>query len=233
LDFKIHFLLTNRFFHPDFLQFFIELASNNHKDWFDINRRRYETSVKEPFKEFISILIKRLSIEDDSFRELRSEDCIFRINRDIRFSKDKSPYKLFTSAIVAPGGKKKRENSGVYVELGPEHLRIYSGVYEADKDSIQRIRIGIAENEDSFKSLCNSPDFVALFGSVLGAKNKIVSSELKEVAKRQPLIYNKQWYYYVTFPSERILEEAIDDLVVTCYKVAKPMTDFFKNCVLS
>ena len=90
------------FFTPDFLQFFIELAPNNNKDWFDINRKRYENSVKEPFKKFVQQLIGELAKSNPAFESLEAKDCIFRINRDVRFSKDKIPYKMMVSAVIAP-----------------------------------------------------------------------------------------------------------------------------------
>ena len=78
------------FFNPDFLQFFIDLAPNNNKDWFDLNRKRYEAKVKEPFKLFVQHVINEIEKTDISFKELEAKDCIFRINRDNRFSKEKS-----------------------------------------------------------------------------------------------------------------------------------------------
>jgi len=67
-------LSSKRFFEPDFLQFFIELAANNHKDWFDQNRKRYELSVKDPFKKFVDFIIQKLSKEDVRFEDLESKE---------------------------------------------------------------------------------------------------------------------------------------------------------------
>jgi uncharacterized protein (TIGR02453 family) len=232
-DFKYSSLSSKRFFEPDFLQFFIELAANNHKDWFDQNRKRYELTIKEPFKKFVDVVIQDLSREDVRFKELESKECIFRINRDIRFSKDKTPYKLSRSAIVVPGGKKSRSINGVYFEMGPEHFRIYGGVYEAEKDEIQQIREGIAQNADEFKTLCNSQEFKKLYGTILGEKNKVLPSELKSAALDEPLIFNKQWYFFCEFTPEIILEEGLDELVLKCYRIGKPISDFFEKCRLN
>ena len=96
------------FFEKDFLDFFIELAPNNNKDWFDLNRHRYANSVREPFKKFVSHMIENMSKDMPELKDLEPKDCTFRVNRDIRFSKDKTPYKLRMSALITPGGKKKR-----------------------------------------------------------------------------------------------------------------------------
>ena len=78
------------YFSPDYLKFFIELAPNNNKDWFDKNRERYRISVKEPFENFVEKLVMELR-KTEEVMEGRPSDFIFRVNKDIRFSKDKSP----------------------------------------------------------------------------------------------------------------------------------------------
>jgi uncharacterized protein (TIGR02453 family) len=89
------------YFEKDYFEFFKELAANNHKEWFDVNRSRYHSSVKEPFDKFIADLITEVHKIDKKI-EIAPKDAIFRINRDIRFSKDKTPYKLNRSAIISP-----------------------------------------------------------------------------------------------------------------------------------
>jgi hypothetical protein len=125
------------FFEPDFLQFFKDLAPNNNKDWFDVNRKRYEEIVKIPFKKFVQHVISEMAKKDSAFKSLEAKDCIFRINRDVRFSKEKQPYKLMVSAVISPKGKKDKAINGVYFELTPEHVRVYGGVYEIEKDDLQ------------------------------------------------------------------------------------------------
>jgi len=176
------------FFTKDFLDFFIELAANNNKDWFDLNRARYEKSVKDPFKKFVEHLIKEVSKTDSAFKNLEAKDCIFRINRDIRFSKDKTPYKMMTSAVIAPEGKKSKSINGVYFEFGPEHMRVYGGVYEIEKDDLQTVREGIAGNIDKFRKVYSEKVFKDTFGQFLGYKNKVLRKELKEAAEKKPLI---------------------------------------------
>jgi uncharacterized protein (TIGR02453 family) len=219
------------FFQKDFLDFFIELAPNNNKDWFDLNRKRYENSVKEPFKNFVNHIISKLAEIDPTFKELEAKDCIFRINRDIRFSKDKQPYKMQVSAIVSPLGKKSKAINGVYFELGPEHLRVYGGVYEIDKDDLLTVREGIAENIGEFQKTYNNPLFVKTFGELKGEKNKIIPKELKIAAEKEPLIYNKQWYFYSQFEPERILFDNLDETIINCYKAGRPVEEFFNKLI--
>lgn len=220
-----------KIFTPDFLNFFIELAPNNNKDWFDQNRSRYEKNVKEPFKYFVQQLITEFSKIDPKFKETEPKDCIFRINRDIRFSKDKSPYKLQVSAVISPEGKKSRAIDGIYIELTPEHVRVYGGVYEVDKDDLQSIREGIAKNLNEFRKLISNQDFRKVFGELRGEKNKVLPKELKNAGEQEPLMYNKQWYFFTEFDPEIILEQDLIKRVIEVYKVARPVEQFFNRFI--
>ncbi len=219
------------FFTKEFLSFFIELAPNNNKDWFDLNRKRYETHVKKTFNSFVQHIILELGKIDPKFLTLETKDCIFRINRDIRFAKDKSPYNMMVSAVVSPEGKKSKSIDGIYFELGPEHVRVYGGVYEAEKEDLHKIRIGISENLVEFQKLYKDEHFVSTFGSILGEKNKVLAKELKDLAVNEPLLYNKQWYFYAQFEPEILLEENFDQLILDCYKVARPIEHFFNRFI--
>lgn len=219
------------FFNQDFLQFFMDLAGNNNKDWFDLNRKRYEVNVKDAFKNFVTHIISKLAEEDPAFKDLEASSCIFRINRDIRFSKDKTPYKMNVSAVVAPEGKKSKAINGVYFELGPEHVRVYGGVYEIDKDDLLTVREGIAKNPEKFKKVYSDPSFKKVYGEILGEKNKVIPKELKEAAELEPLIYNKQWYFYKQFDAEVVLNDNLDQLVIDCYKAGQPVEKFFNELI--
>lgn len=219
------------FFKKDFLNFFIELAANNNKDWFDQHRSRYEENVREPFKEFVDHMISKIALLDKSFEGLEAKDCVFRINRDIRFSKDKTPYKLMMSAVVAPNGKKSRAVNGIYFEFGPEHLRVYGGVHEIDKDDLLTIREAIAVNPHKFRKIYSDLKFVKMFGKLLGEKNKIIPKHLQEKADEEPLIYNKQWYFYTEFEAETLLKDDLDKIILECFEVGRPIEKYFNDLI--
>ena len=220
-----------KFFQEDFLKFFIELAPNNHKDWFDANRKRYETSVKEPFKDLVAHLISEMAKKDPTFKELEAKDCIFRINRDIRFAKDKQPYKLQVSAVIAPEGKKSKAVNGVYFELGPEKMRVYGGIYEIEKDDLLTVREGIAANPKKFKKAYEDPLFKKVFGEIRGERNKIIPKTLQEAAAKEPLVFNKQWYFYTEFEPETILADNLDEIILHCYEAGRPVELFFNELI--
>lgn len=218
-------------FTPDFIEFFKELASNNNKDWFDENRKRYESTIKDPFKLFVQEMISRMN-EVDNRIAIQPKDAIFRINRDIRFGKDKTPYKINRSAVISPNGKKDKTSPGLYFEFTPEYVRIYGGVYQLSKDQVLAVRNAIASNLNAFEKLIKNKDFLDNYGAINGEKAKRIPKELKEFAEKQDLIFNKNWYYFVELPPETILEENLPEILMGYYFKAKPVADFFSKALV-
>ena len=218
--------LPMAYFNQDFLDFFKELAANNHKDWFHENKKRYERSVKDPFNTFIQDIIDRTAKIDKQF-EGKAKDAVFRIYKDVRFSKDKTPYKLQCSALIAPGGRKLgMDRPGMYLELGPEHFRFYSGLYMPEKEVLYKVRDYISKNADELNALLASKEFVKTFGELRGEKNKVLPKEFKEAAENQPLIYNKQFYFFASLPPETILQENFADVVMKHFEASEPMRNY-------
>ncbi|MFN3875208.1 MAG: DUF2461 domain-containing protein, partial [Flavobacteriales bacterium] len=180
-------------FTPDFNRFFKDLAKNNRKEWFDANRDRYERSVKQPFEAFVAEAIGRIAAHDKSMA-IAPKDAIFRINRDIRFSKDKAPYKLEASAIISPAGRKDHGIPGLYFALGPESVKFYGGCYMPDKERLQAIREAIAKDGKGFRRVIEAKPFKERFGMVQGEANKVLPPEFRPHAAHEPLIANKQFY---------------------------------------
>lgn len=215
-------------FTDDFNKFFKDLAKNNNKEWFDTNRKRYEQSVKKPFEAFVAEVIKRVQKLDPNVK-IEPKDAIFRINRDIRFSKDKTPYKMTASAIVSRGGRKDHGEPGIYFELGPEHVQIFGGSYEPEKEQLEMIRRKIASDPKAFKKLYEAREFRSHFNGIEGERNKVLPPDLKEAAKLEPLIANKQFYYHATLPAKTVTDPKLMDILIDHYKAMRPMNAFLKT----
>jgi uncharacterized protein (TIGR02453 family) len=217
-------------FNEEYLDFFKELAQFNKKEWFDENRKRYEKSVKIPFKKFVTELIQEIQKIDPEV-EIEAKDAVFRINRDIRFSKDKTPYKIQMSAILSPGGKKNKEVPGLYIEASPENFKIYGGVHQLGKDNLSELRNYIATRNKEFETLISNPNFKSTFGEILGEKSKRIPTELKEVAAKHPLIFNKAFYFVNSLPAETILRSDLIPFIVEQYKIALPFNQFVRKAI--
>lgn len=214
----------------DFNQFFKELAANNHKDWFDIHRKRYETNVKKPFEEFVGMLIEAIQKEDPSISP-KPNDCIFRINRDIRFSKDKTPYKLNRSAAINKGGRKDMSPAGLYVEMGPEHVRVYRGIYQATTAEILQIRGYMAKNAKTLHQYRTDSEFKKWYGEVRGEKAKRLPKELAIAAEKEPLILNKQWYYFHQMSADKTTDPRLIQTIMDCYRAGNSMAKFLAKAL--
>ena len=212
-------------FTPDFNRFFIELAANNNREWFEAQRKRYEASVKEPFEAFVAAAIGQVSRIDKEV-QLTPKEAIFRIHRDVRFSRDKSPYKLRMSAVVAPEGRKDPNGTGMYFEVGPESVAFYGGQYMPDRERLQQLRQHIAADLGQFKKLRTAKAFVDRFGEIQGERNKVVPKEFKEALAKEPLLANKQFYFVAELPPTTVTDPRLLDLLVEHYKVMRPMCRF-------
>jgi uncharacterized protein (TIGR02453 family) len=209
-----------------YYEFLIDLTLNNQKTWFDENRKRYERDVKKPFEQFVSQLIDAVSSVDGRYGGLEPKDVIFRINRDIRFAKDKTPYKTNRSCLIAIGGRRKMQPGGLYLELGPEHCGIYSGWYMPDREQLLRIREHLAANMDRAKAILAEPSFVEVFGEIRGEAQKRIPSHLKEAGEAFPLIYNTQFYVMHEIEPERSLEPDFIPYIIDCWKAIEPWNTF-------
>ena len=214
-------------FEDGFIAFFKELEINNHRDWFHENKKRYQQFVKEPFHDFVAEMISRFQKVDSEIAILPKE-AIFRINRDIRFSKDKTPYKTKVSAVISPGGRKNLGIPGAYIELSPKGIQYYGGAHFVEKDHLQKARTMISKDPGGFRKLIENKKFVDAFGEVLGDKNKRIPKEFVAAAEREPLIFNKSFYYGAKLDASLILSDSLADELFNLFIAGMPFNMFFR-----
>ena len=217
-------------FDQEYLEFFSELAFNNNKTWFDQNRQRYEKSVKKPFYNFVEEMIVRIHSRNPDIL-INPSEAIFRINRDIRFSKNKTPYKLHMGAFISPGGRKAKNDPGFYFHLGFEGIRIYSGVYQVPKDNLLKIRRHIADKLDSFEKIIAGKAFKSKFGSIQGDRHQRISAEFKQIAEKQLLISNKDFYVSALLDEKRITNPDLSDQLMDYYLAVEPLLIFLNKAL--
>lgn len=216
-------------FNPAFFKFFDQLSKNNNKEWFEKNRSTYEAEVKEPFKRFVGLIQQGLKKDNPEFLTIPSK-AIFRINRDIRFAKDKSPYKNHVGAFFSRSGTKDNR-PGFYLHLGSPDLFLGGGMWELDKERLEKVRQEIYYNNDEFQKILNDKAFKTIFGGILGERNKVLTPDYKEFAKEQPLIANKQFYYSAKLKKEDVLSKDFDKLVLKYYKTATKLNEFLMKAI--
>ena len=142
--------------------FLKELRLNNSKEWFDENRATYLVLRKE-FEDFVNLIIGEIGLFDKESAQTTAKASIFRINRDIRFSSDKLPYKTNFGAFIAKGGR-KGINVGYYVHVEPGECFLAGGIYMPSGPMLKAIRTEIYENIAAFKTIIGEPSFINHFG---------------------------------------------------------------------
>ncbi|MFT3703709.1 MAG: DUF2461 domain-containing protein [Agriterribacter sp.] len=164
--------------------FLKQLAKNNNKTWFDANRDKYDTARKD-FENFIQLLIDQFGKKDASIASQVAKNCMFRINRDIRFSKDKTPYKKNFAASLNKNGKKSIL-AGYYFHLEPGNSFVGGGIWMPMPAETQKIRQEIDYCFDEFKKIVSSKKFVETFKELDQEEEIKLTNVPKGYAKDNP-----------------------------------------------
>ncbi|MGZ5243066.1 MAG: DUF2461 domain-containing protein [Bacteroidia bacterium] len=215
------------YFTPAFINFFKDLSPNNSTEWFNENRKTYEKEVKKPFALFVEEMIKRIQQHEPDV-QIKPADAITRINKDIRFSKDKTPYNTHVAANISAFGKKDKSYPGFYFQLSAEKISMFGGSYMVEPATLEKLRTYIAENPDAFAAAYNDKDFKEKFGEIQGEKSKRLPGEFQQMATEEPLIANKQFYYSAELKPELILDDTLPDKLMEYYLAGKKLNDFLK-----
>lgn len=150
------------------LTFLRQLKKNNNKDWFDEHRKEYETAKKD-FEAFVAELLQALCTLEPKLEGQKAKDCVFRIFRDVRFSKDKTPYKSHFGAVFARGGR-KWDGAVYYLHLDPGACFAGGGVWEPEAPLLKRVRQEIDYDFKGFQKIISDKSFRACFPKLDGEK---------------------------------------------------------------
>ena len=213
------------------LKFLKGLEKNNNKEWFDLNRKTYE-QAKANYLDFVGEVLGRMKKIDTSLADLEPKQCVFRINRDVRFSKNKAPYKTNMGASFSKGGKKV-QCAGYYFHLEPGASFIGGGFWMPMAPELNKIRQEIDYGFEEFNTIINKKKFKTSFGSLsdsekltrppkgyeaenpaielLKLKSFIVMSEVKDAELTGKELVNKVVDHFETMmPLVDFLNKAID-----------------------
>jgi uncharacterized protein (TIGR02453 family) len=150
------------------LEFLKRLKRHNNRDWFGDHRADYETAMGS-FEEYVGVLLDRLATTD-RLGGVSPKDCIFRLHRDLRFSKDKSPYKTHFGAYLAPGGRKSRR-LGYYIHVEPGNASMLAGgLHEPEPGQLAAFRRAVDRNPGPLTKILGDPGFRRTFGGLVGDK---------------------------------------------------------------
>jgi len=152
------------------IPFLKDLKENNTREWFQDNKKSY-LLAKDEFEAFIADLLPDLAGIDKELSGLEPKQCIFRIYRDVRFSKDKSPYKVNMGAAMTKGGRKSHYAT-YYVHIEPGNVFAGGGIWQPAGPVLKAMRSEIYYNAEAFKDILNAPGFSKFFSGLMGEKLK-------------------------------------------------------------
>lgn len=210
--------------------FFKELVKNNNKEWFHANKKRYETDVKTPFLDLLEELIPVLTEWDHRILS-DPKKAMFRINRDVRFAKDKTPYHTLLKAGFSPNGKKSIL-PGYYLGIDAENIHVGGGLFMLRPPELKKVREHIANSTDALARLVNGTSFTQNFGKLKGEKAKRLDKSLLSAAEKTDLVYNKQFYAMAEFPLEPFYgSNKLHDEILSHFRAIKPLNTYLSQAL--
>jgi uncharacterized protein (TIGR02453 family) len=203
---------------PATITFLKKLKANNAKEWMDANRDAY-LDAKADFETFTAALLQAVAKNDPSIAHLQPKDCTFRINRDVRFSKNKDPYKTNMACYITRGGKKS-SFAGYYCHVEPGKAFMAGGIWMPEPIVLKKLRQEIDYNFADFQKIVKGKKFVSTFGDLERTEGVMLSRPPKGYEVDNPAIeYLKMKSFIATVP--------LDDNILTDKGLVKHLAGLF------
>ncbi|MBC7629223.1 DUF2461 domain-containing protein [Ferruginibacter sp.] len=216
---------------PTTIRFLKDLQNNNNKPWFDAHRNVYE-NAKADLQTMVGQLIPAIAAFDQPIGTLQVKDCTFRINRDVRFSKNKSPYKNNMAAYFSRGGK-KASVAGYYFHCEPGKSYAAGGFYSPISPELTKIRQEIDYNFTEWKKIIDSKIFKNYFPQGVDGIESLVRPP-KGYDENNPAIHYLKMKHFIvskTFTDAELQSKTLVKDVAKVFKTIKPMIDFLNLAI--
>jgi uncharacterized protein (TIGR02453 family) len=214
------------------IKFLNALAKNNNKEWFDKNRPLYE-DAKNDFAAFTQNVITSFGKKEPAIASLQAKECVFRINRDVRFSKDKSPYKKNMAAYFNEGGKKSTL-AGYYFHCEPDASFVAGGIWMPMAPHLKKIRQEIDYNFDAFKKIVQSKKFKTLFADVQKGEDVSLVTMPKGYEKDNPAaeyLKLKSFIGSVKISDETLTSKNLVAVISNAFETVQPLVNFLNQAM--
>lgn len=208
------------------LAFLSQLRVHNDREWFNSHKAEYQECYAR-FVAFSEEYIRRLGEIDESVAGLQAKDCIWRIYRDVRFSKNKNPYKEWFGVFPAAKGGKKSQRGGYYVHLQPGHCLFAGGIWDPSPELLKALRTEIEANYDEVEQIMEMPRW----------KKYFTDFDTDNMLKKVPVGFDpnfvhadwlkrKAYTFSTPLTDEQICAPDLMDRLMNIAVAAKPMNDF-------
>lgn len=211
------------------LDFLAGLNQNNNKEWFHENKKSYESAKKE-FEDFVQEVIDQVTVFEPILKGLEAKSCIFRINRDIRFSNDKSPYKTNFGAFIVKGGRKNGDKyTGYYLHLEPGKSFIAGGAYMPPSPWLSAIREKISEQPHELLKILGNKEFIKYFKELDGERLKSAPRGFHPDHPYIDLLKFKSYLVMHYVNNKEVTAPDYFNHVINVLKAMKPLNDYLND----
>jgi uncharacterized protein (TIGR02453 family) len=218
-------------FSPKAITFLRQLAKNNSRDWFQPRKDQFEDLLRQPMIQLVGLVNDQLrTFAVDHVKD--PAKAVHRIYRDVRFSKDKSPYKNNISAMFGPKGLSKLAGGMYYLSISGTEVEIAGGVYMPGPAELAAIRKSISDNPARFFDLVEHPKMLKIVGPLRGEQ---LSRPPKGFEPDHPaigLLRRKQFYYYTTLPTSTATSPGLEKVIIRQFKAMAPAIDYLNGILL-
>ena len=216
----------------DALQFIDDLAANNNTDWMHANKKRYE-NFKKDYHSIIASVLETMKPLDKTLDPLEVKNCTFRINRDIRFSKDKSPYKT-NMGMWFSQNKFSKNSPGYYIHYEKGNSFVAGGVWCPEPEELKKIRKEIAFFHEDLEKIVSDKTFKKEFGTLTRDENNMLKKAPKDFEPDHPAIEFLKLKSFTA--SEKIddklfLDKNFNKIVAQKLMALKPLNDFLSRAL--
>jgi TIGR02453 family protein len=212
------------------LKYLKDLSKHNNKPWFDAHRQQYDDAKKD-FETFIQTLIDKHGRRDTYIKELTAKNCLFRINRDIRFSKDKTPYKTNMGASISRGGRKSIY-AGYYFHLEPGQSFVGGGIWMPMPEETKKVRQEIDYCLDEFRKIVESKKFKTVYGGLYIDSETSLSRVPQGFEKDNPAaeyLKLKSWIATQALKDADITSKDLVKKALVAFETLQPLVEFINR----
>ncbi len=214
------------------LTFFRELEKSNDRGWFSAHKEIYEQEVRQPMLQLVEIICQSFARFAPDYVPERPEKAIYRIYRDTRFSRDKTPYKTHIAAHLQHRLIEKNRGAGYYFEISHEGLGIAGGIYMPGPEQLLAIRRKIEKDHKQFEKIINSRALRRRFGDVLGDAAVRVPKGFSPDHPAASWIKYRQLYFYVELDAREAISPRLPSEIMAYFKPLEPFISFLNDGII-
>lgn len=215
-------------FSPDALSFLRALKRNNRREWFQPRKEKYESLIKLPMLELVNALNEELARFAPAY-VTPPQKAVYRIYRDTRFSKDKTPYKTHISAIFPRSNAVKREGAVFYFHFTEKELLLFGGVYSPERDELLAYRTLLQKHYEEFREILAARPVKRVLGGLQGEQLTRMPKGFPVDHPAEELLRHRQWFLETTLDSKVVTSRKLAGEIARHFELMAPFVEFLNR----